>query len=80
MLMEEIGIYIVYSGVACLTFLQFCPKKYILTKGALANSMSGYLRGVMLPNHMLNKLGKTLKVLTYTLSIIGFIVFAIGNI
>ena len=78
--MEEVGVYIIYISAACLVFLQLCPKKYILTKGALANSMTGFVRGVMLPNHMLNKRGKTIKVMSYTLLLIGIIVFITGSI
>ena len=78
--MKEIGVYIIYSGIICMLFLQLCPKKYILTNGALSNSISKYVVGFMLPTHMLNKRGKTIKVMSYTLLLIGIIVFITGNI
>jgi len=78
--MKEIGVYIIYSGIISMLFLQLCPKKYILTNGALSNSMSKYLRGFTLPTHMLNKRGKTIKVMSYILLLIGIILFITGSI
>ena len=63
-----------------MVILQLCPKKYILTNGALSNSMSKYIGGFMLPTHMLNKCGKSIKVMSYALLLVGLIVIITGSI
>lgn len=76
--LKDIGTYIFWVGVLFMVLVQLCPKKYTLTKGAQATSVSNMVGAFMLPIHMLNRRAKTLKVVSLAMVFGGFILILLG--
>lgn len=69
------------AGCVALFILQFSPSKYTLTEAGrviVNNNLRPALWGM--PMHMLSIYGKTLRILFYGLSSVGFLAAIIGTI
>ena len=78
--LESLGSALIVISIALLLLLQFLPSRYTVTDGTEASIKTWRSVVWQLPNHMLSKLGRILRLSSFAILPVGAVMYIIGNL